>query len=636
MHRDASRYKMFSRRSIILFSGKLMLLSGLVARMYYLQIIEGGKYKTLADENRISLKLIAPKRGRILDRFGRPMAINQQNYRVMLVSENTNNLELTLAQLGKIIPLNAQDIQRIKRKLKRKRRFLPLMLRENLDWNDVAKIEVNSAELPGIEIDVGESRFYPAGIETVAVLGYVSRVSEKELTGDPLLELPGFKIGKAGIEKIRDLALRGKSGATQVEVNAFGRQIRELERREGQPGVEIYLTIDMELQKFVSQRLGKQAASAVVMDVHTGEILTLASTPGFDPNAFNRGLSQSEWKALVSNPRAPLINKAIGGQYAPGSTFKMIVALAALEKGVVTPRTTYSCSGKLELGNSMFHCWKKGGHGKMSMANAIVQSCDIYFYEIALRTGIDNISAMARRLGLGQILDIELFGERQGLMPTRSWKKKIKGVSWQKGETLLAGIGQGLILTTPLQLVVMTARLVNGGKAVLPSLIIGSEAKTSQRELVTEPKFTDLGIHTPHLDLIRNAMKNVTTSPIGTAYKSRIRKPGYQYGGKTGTVQVRRISKAERESELGVTKNKDLKWSERDHALFVGYAPIESPRYAVSVVVEHGGGGSSAAAPIARDILFEVQNRDPSKSRLSRQMHSNEPALQQNKTKIEG
>jgi len=272
----------------------------------------------------------------------------------------------------------------------------------------------------------------------------------------------------------------------------------------------------------------------------------------------------------------------------------------------------------------------------MSMANAIVQSCDIYFYEIALRTGIDNISAMARRLGLGQILDIELFGERQGLMPTRSWKKKIKGVSWQKGETLLAGIGQGLMLTTPLQLVVMTARLVNGGKAVLPSLIIGSEAKTSQRELVTEPKFTDLGIHTPHLDLIKNAMKNVTSLPIGTAYKSRIRKPGYQYGGKTGTVQVRRISTAERESELGVRKNKDLKWSERDHALFVGYAPIESPRYAVSVVVEHGGGGSSAAAPIARDILFEVQNRDPSKSRLSRQIHSNEPALQQNKTKIEG
>jgi penicillin-binding protein 2 len=635
MHRDASRYKMFSRRSVILFSGKLMLLSGLVARMYYLQIVEGEKYKTLADENRISLRLIAPKRGRILDRFGRPMAINQQNYRVMLILEDTNDVDFSLAQLSNIIFLDAQEIQRIKRKLKRKRRFLPLILRENLDWNDVAKIEVNSAELPGIVIDIGESRFYPAGIETVSVLGYVSRVSEKELTGDPLLELPGFRTGKVGIEKVRDLALRGKSGTTQVEVNAFGRQIRVLDRREGQPGVETYLTIDMELQKFVYKKLGKQAASAVVMDVHTGEVLALASTPSFDPNAFNRGLSKSEWNALISNPRAPLVNKAIGGQYAPGSTFKMIVALAALEKGVVTPRTTYSCSGELKLGESMFHCWKKGGHGKMSMANAIVQSCDVYFYETALRTGIDNISAMARRLGLGEILDIELSGEQQGLIPTRSWKKKIKGVSWQKGETLLAGIGQGLILTTPLQLVVMIARLVNGGKAVLPNLTIEPESKTSRSELATGPNFTDLGIHSPHLDLIKNAMKKVTTSPIGTAYKSRIKKPGYQYGGKTGTVQVRRISKAERESELGVKKNKDLKWSERDHALFVGYAPVDSPRYAVSVVVEHGGGGSTAAAPVARDILLEVQNRDPSRSRQSRQVGSNEPALL-NRTKIKG
>ena len=635
MHRDASRYKTFSRRSIILFGGKLVFFSGLIARMYHLQIVEGQKYKTLADENRISLKLIAPKRGRILDRFGRPMAINQQNYRVMLVPENTNDLDFSLAQLGNIIPLNAQDILRIKKKLKRKRRFLPLMLRENLNWSDVAKIEVNSSELPGIVIEIGESRFYPAGTETVAVLGYVSRVSEKELTGDPLLELPGFRIGKAGIEKVFDLDLRGKSGTTQVEVNAFGRQIRELERREGQSGIESHLTIDMELQKFASRRLGKQAASAVVMDIHTGEILTLASTPGFDPNAFNRGLSRTEWKALVSNPRAPLINKAIGGQYAPGSTFKMIVALAALEKGIVTPKTKYFCSGELELGKSMFHCWKKGGHGRMSMANAIVQSCDVYFYEIALRTGIDNIASMARRLGLGQLLNIELSGEQRGLVPTRAWKKRVKRVSWQKGETLLAGIGQGLILATPLQLVVMMARLVNGGKAVLPRLTMDPVEKRNKEVLSLAPEFANLGIHFPHLELMKKAMENVTVSPIGTAYKARIRKAGYEYGGKTGTVQVRRISKAERESELGVRKNKDLEWSERDHALFVGYAPVEAPRYAVSVVVEHGGGGSTAAAPIAKDILLEVQNRDPSRTLLNKKRNSEQPNLL-NKIKIEG
>ncbi|MDP7599781.1 MAG: penicillin-binding transpeptidase domain-containing protein, partial [Rhodospirillales bacterium] len=305
MYRDGDRYKTFSRRSIILFGGKIFLLSGLASRMYYLQVVEGEKYKTLADENRISLKLLAPKRGRILDRFGRPMAVNQQNYRVLLIPENTRDIEFSLAQLGKIIPISEHGVQRAKREIKRRRRFLPIILRENMEWNDIARIEVNAVELPGITIDVGESRFYPNGTEAASVLGYVSGVSEKDLTGDPLLELPGFRIGKAGVEKVHDLALRGKSGTSQVEVNAFGRVIRELEHREGLPGAEAWLAIDMELQKFVTKRLSDEAASAVVMDVHTGEVLTLASTPSFDPNAFNRGLSQSEWKALASNSLAP-------------------------------------------------------------------------------------------------------------------------------------------------------------------------------------------------------------------------------------------------------------------------------------------------------------------------------------------
>jgi len=470
--------------------------------------------------------------------------------------------------------------------------------------------------MPGITINVGESRFYPNGSEAASVLGYVSGVSEKDLTGDPLLELPGFRIGKAGMEKVHDLALRGKSGTSQVEVNAFGRVIRELERREGLPGAEAWLAIDMELQKFVTKRLGGEAAAAVVMDVHTGEVLTLASTPTFDPNAFNRGLSQSEWKALASNPRSPLNNKAIAGQYSPGSTFKMVVALAALEKGIITPKSQFFCTGELELGDSTFHCWKKTGHGTMDLLAAITQSCDVYFYEIAKRTGIDRISAMARRLGMGQILDIELAGEQQGLMPTRAWKKKVKRVSWQQGETLLAGIGQGFILTTPLQLAVMTARLVNGGKAVTPHLtrqVVPFDAADPPPPSI--PEFDTIGIHPPHLDLIKKAMAAVSNSPYGTAYRSRIKEPGFQLGGKTGTVQVRRISKAEREA--GVKKNKDLEWRERDHALFVGYAPVKSPRYSIAVVVEHGGGGSSTAAPIAKDILLEVQRRDPSRGQAN-------------------
>ena len=615
MYRDNERYKTFSRRTIILFGGKVVLFSGLIGRMYYLQVIEGEKYKTLSDENRISLKLISPKRGRILDRSGRPMAINQKNYRVMLVPENTKDIEFSLRKLGKIIPINAHDLARVKREIKRRRRFLPIMLRENMAWNDIAQIEVNTPELPGIVVDVGETRFYPDGAKVASVLGYVSGLSEADLTGDPLLEMPGFKIGKAGMERVHDIALRGKSGTTQVEVNAFGRQIRELERQEGEAGAEVWLTLDIELQKFLAQRLGNEAASAVVMDVHTGEVLALASTPSFDPNAFNRGLSRSEWDVLVSNPRSPLNNKAISGQYAPGSTFKMVVALAALEKGIVTPSTKHFCSGDLKLGDSTFHCWKKSGHGSMGMISAITQSCDVYFYEIAKRTGIDRISAMARRLGLGQILNIEIPGERKGLMPTRAWKKKAKRVSWQQGETLLAGIGQGFILATPLQLAVMTSRLVNGGKAVLPHLTRNVVPSTEEPKPPVIPEFLALDIKSSHLDLMKKAMVAVPNSPYGTAYKSRIKEPGFQYGGKTGTVQVRRISKAER--EVGVKKNKDLRWKERDHALFVGYAPIEAPRYAVSIVVEHGGGGSSVAAPIAKDILLEVQRRDPSKAKSS-------------------
>jgi penicillin-binding protein 2 len=615
MYRDNERYKTFSRRTIILFGGKVVLFSGLIGRMYYLQVIEGEKYKTLSDENRISLKLISPKRGRILDRSGQPMAINQKNYRVMLVPENTKDIEFSLRKLGKIIPINAHDLARVKREIKRRRRFLPIMLRENMAWNDIAQIEVNTPELPGIVVDVGETRFYPDGAKVASVLGYVSGLSEADLTGDPLLEMPGFKIGKAGMERVHDIALRGKSGTTQVEVNAFGRQIRELERQEGEAGAEVWLTLDVELQKFLAQRLGNEAASAVVMDVHTGEVLALASTPSFDPNAFNRGLSRSEWDVLLSNPRSPLNNKAISGQYAPGSTFKMVVALAALEKGIVTPSTKHFCSGDLKLGDSTFHCWKKSGHGSMGMISAITQSCDVYFYEIAKRTGIDRISAMARRLGLGQILNIEIPGERKGLMPTRAWKKKAKRVSWQQGETLLAGIGQGFILTTPLQLAVMTSRLVNGGKAVLPHLTRNVVPSTEEPKPPVIPEFLALDIKSSHLDLMKKAMVAVPNSPYGTAYKSRIKEPGFQYGGKTGTVQVRRISKAER--EVGVKKNKDLRWEERDHALFVGYAPIEAPRYAVSIVVEHGGGGSSVAAPIAKDILLEVQRRDPSKAKSS-------------------
>lgn len=603
MHKDSERHKQFNRRTVILAGGKLALLSVLVGRMYYLQVVESKRYQTLADRNRINLRLLPPPRGRIVDRYGTPIAVNQINYRVVLNLETTMDVEETLRALGSIINIGEGERRRIMRDISRKPSFVPVTVRENLNWDKVARIEVNAPDLPGVEIDEGQSRHYPFGKDTAHVLGYVAPVSEGETTGDPLLKLPGFRIGKDGIEKFYDLSLRGVGGNSQVEVDAFGRVIRELSRKEGQPGSEVALTIDVELQKFVSRRLAGQSAAAVVIDVHAGDILSLVSTPGFDPNAFNKGLSENEWQALLSNPRAPLTNKAISGLFSPGSTFKMVVALAALEKGAITPESSFFCSGSIKLGNAVFHCWKKGGHGTVQLAKGIIQSCDVYFYEVAKRTGIDLIAKMARRLGLGRKLGLDLPSEQAGLIPTRDWKRKTYGIPWQQGETLIAGIGQGYILATPLQLAVMTAKMVNGGIGVKPRL---TAAEGESGDPDTLPG-NDLGLLPEHLRLVREAMVSVVNSPMGTAYKARIKEPGFEMGGKTGTVQVRRITKAER--ELGIIKNEDLPWKQRDHAIFVGFAPASAPRYAAAVVIEHGGGGSKVAAPIARDILLETQRR---------------------------
>ncbi len=605
MNRDVERQKLFTRRTALLAGGKAVLLSALVGRLYYLQVLELENYRTLAEDNRINLRLLAPPRGRIVDRLGRPLAVNRQNYRVVVVAEQANDVEATLDALGRIIEISDGERRRVLRDVGRKRKFVPVPVRGNLDWELVAQIEVNAPDLPGIAIDEGQSRHYLHGEDFAHVLGYVAPVSEDEINGDPLLELPGFRIGKAGIEKVYDLSLRGNGGSSEVEVNAVGRVIRELNRKEGEPGTDITLTIDMDLQRLANQRLEGESGSAVVLDVRTGDVLALVSTPGFDPNAFNRGLSNEEWHALISNPKAPLANKAIAGQYAPGSTFKVAVALAGLEKGAINPNTTVKCWGRTRLGNAYFHCWKRGGHGPVRLHDALTQSCDVYFYEVAKRVGIDRISAMARRLGMGQTLGLDLPGERTGLLPTRDWKLATIGVPWQMGETLISGIGQGYVLATPLQLAVMTARIANGGRAVTPR--IASRAPPPEGAEPEQPP-DDLGLVPAHLQLVRAGMVDVVNGRRGTARGAAIKEPGMEMAGKTGTSQVRRISKAEREA--GVFKNEDLPWKRRDHALFVGYAPIDAPRYAVAVVIEHGGGGSTAAAPVARDILVMAQKLD--------------------------
>ncbi|MCP5368530.1 MAG: penicillin-binding protein 2 [Hyphomicrobiales bacterium] len=606
MHRESDRRKLFNRRTAILAGGKALLLSALAGRMYYLQVVESDRYATLAEENRINLRLLPPPRGPIVDRFGAPLAVNRQNYRVVMVSEQADDIEGTIDALGRIIEIGETEHRRILREVRRKRGFVPVTLRENLNWEEVARIEVNAPDLPGVSIDVGQSRHYPHGDALAHVLGYVAAVSENEATGDPLLELPGFRIGKAGVEKVYDLALRGKGGSSQVEVNALGRVIRELSRQEGQPGAQVTLTLDLELQQAVNERIGDESASVVVLDVHSGEVLAMSSRPSYDPNAFNKGLSTDDWKALVSNPKAPLINKSVAGQYSPGSTFKMLVALAALDKGAITRDTTVYCPGHMRLGRARFHCWKHGGHGRLSVVDAITQSCDVFFYEAAKRTGIDHIAAMAKRFGIGEVVGLDLPGERAGLMPTKSWKRGALDQPWHLGETLIVGIGQGYVLTTPLQLAVMTARIANGGRNIIPHLT-RDVSGDAQAAAAAPAEADSLGVKPEHLALVRDGMNQVVNGKRGTARRVAINEPGMALAGKTGTVQVRRISKAEREK--GVRKNEDLPWKERDHALFVGYAPVEAPRYAVAVVVEHGGSGSKAAAPIASDVLYEVQRR---------------------------
>lgn len=612
-HKEKGR--VFSRRALMLAGGQAALMSALAGRLYYLQVLHADQYAMMADENRINIRLLPPLRGRIIDRFGREVAGNRQNYRVVLIPEQTQSIDATLDALAEFIPEDLIDRERVMKEVKRKRSFVPIPVVDNLTWEQFARINVNSPSLPGIQMDVGSTRHYPYDKMFAHIVGYVGAVSEKDLQNleyDPLLELPEFRIGKSGIEKYYDQALRGSAGLSRVEVNAYGRVIRELTRQEGVAGNDAVLTIDVELQDFAVRRMGKESAAAVVMDIHTGDILAMVSVPSFDPNAFAGGISSAEWKELIENPMRPLGNKAISGQYPPGSTFKMVVALAALEEGVTTPGQRVFCSGHTELGKHRFHCWRRGGHGWMDMEEAIAQSCDVYFYEIARKVGVDKIAEMAQRFGLGEMLDIDILGERKGLVPTRAWKQAVQGTSWQVGETYNTGIGQGYVLSTPLQLAVMTARLANGGKKVKPRLVRsvageGADGATKPPENPTE--MPDLGVSPRSLRVVLEGMNKVMNGPRGTARAARIEVEGWEMAGKTGTAQVRRITRKERVE--GVRKSDEKPWEERDHALFVGYAPYDDPRYAVSVIVEHGGSGSTVAAPIARDLLQEALRLDP-------------------------
>ena len=604
IRRETNPRNVFTRRALLVGGAQTLLLAGLAARLRQVQVEEGGRYTTMAEDNRITSRMTAPRRGRIVDRFGNVLAGSLINFRALLVTERTFDVRKSLENFSSIVPLTDNERARIDRDLRHGKSFIPVLIKEYLSRDAMTKIEVNAPDLPGILIDAGTSRTYNYPYELAHILGYVAPPSEADLTGDPLMALPGVKVGRSGVEKYHDLALRGRPGVVHLEVNAVGRVIRELDRADGLNGDDIGLSFDLGLQKAIQKQLGDDAASAVVLDCRNGEIMAMVSNPSYDPSLFATGVSQAQWNEWTKDRRTPLINKATSGLYAPGSTFKMAVALAGLDAKTINYHDRISCPGHLDLGTSRFHCWAKGGHGALDLRAALKYSCDVFFYQVALRTGVDRIAAMAHRLGMGVELDLDIPGQRVGVVPTKDWRLG-KGHPWQLGDTVVSGIGQGYVTVSPLQLATYAARIATG-RAVQPHFtrrIAGVLQPGSQAD-----DWPDLAVPEPMLQAVRTGMFAVVNEAGGTAPRARLPN-GVQMAGKTGSSQVRRVTRQQRES--GTFNSRNLPWEFRPHALFVAYAPYDQPRYALSVVVEHGNAGAAAAAPLAKDIMAEVLRRDP-------------------------
>ncbi len=601
MESEADRSRIFTRRALLLGGAQAALGTVLVGRMGYLSIFESPKYRLLAEENRVSLRVMPPRRGLILDRFGVPLALNRQNFLLQLIPEQVEDVDATLNAVSQYLPLTQEDFDRIHRDIERVPRFMPVEIAHDLPRDQFAALAVRLPTLPGVQPVQGYARYYPDGPAVAHLVGYVGAPTQEEVKkeNEPVMAVPGFKIGKEGLEKSEETRLRGRAGAARVEVDAHGRVVRDLDTVTDTPGEELVLTIDRELQIFTAQRLTGEGASAILMSVDTGEILALASVPGFDPNSFSDGISHTEWNLLSTDEKNPMMNKPVRGQYPPGSTFKMVTAMAGLESGLIAPTDSWFCSGRFKFGSNTWHCHKRRGHGRVSLMAGIYQSCDVYFYNVGRMIGADKIADMARRFGLGKKYDLPIPWQKKGLVPDPAWKQDRYGKDWIVGETLNYAIGQGYLLTTPLQLAVMVSRIASG-RAIEPKLV----RKNKEPELAPY-----LDINQEHLAMVRQAMAAVVNGRGGTARSSRIKVGTFQMAGKTGTAQVRRITKEER--RRGVRKNESLPWRERDHALFVAFAPVDNPRYACAIVVDHGGSGSKAAGPVARDILELALKRDP-------------------------
>ena len=602
--------KLLSRRAFLLGLGKGALFSSIFFRLIYLQLFNSDKYSVLADKNRISLRLIPPSRGNILDRNNKILALNKNSYNLLLSEpKNTSNIEESIKKISNIIFLDQFEIENILENYKkRKKKDLPIIIKKNLKWNEVSSLNVNLLNLPNIFIEQGIKREYPFNNLASHSIGYIAPASKIDIKNDPIIGMLDIDIGRFGIEESFEKELRGFPGTKHLEVNAFGKTIREIRKEESIEGNDISLTIDIKLQKYINSLLKDKNGSVVLIDIESGEILASESSPNFNPNIFTEGVSKKEWDNLVKNPMSPLVNKSISGEYSPGSTFKLIVLYSALINKIIKQNEKLQCTSKVNYGDRNFYCWcHKKNTGCWASQNhirrvgpelAVAQSCDSFFYELAKKVGIENISTTAKLFGLGSKTGVNLYGEKEGLVPNKNWKKKYHKQNWQIGETMITGVGQGYLTTTPLQLATMTAMIANDGKRVFPVIFknFGDSIYNNKK------KDSEISNQNNFFSIIKKGMFSAVNKPFGTAYKSKLSKP--IFAGKTGTVQVRTIS--EKEREAGIIPNNELPIKKRDHAIFIGYAPYENPKIAISVVIEHGGSGSKIAAPIAKKVFQKV------------------------------
>ncbi len=640
---NLDKNKIINRRLFILGSAKVGLLGLITSKLYNLQISEKTKYETLSDKNRFREWKTPPKRGVITDFYNNIIADNKRVYQVYLSLDETKDFNSSIFKLKNIIGLTNDELSKIYEKKQKIKPWDSILVSENLSWEKFSKLNLYLHEIEGAKPVLSTSRYYPYSNDLVHIIGYVGEASADDITKNKKIEenfVPGLKVGKIGIENSTDQILIGNYGIKRYEVNSSGKKIREISYKKETQGENLRTTIDIEVQRLAQKLLDNKAGSICAMDIFSGEIIALASSPTYDPNKFTYGINKKDWNAIKNNKLRPLVNKSIAGLYSPGSTIKPLVALAALEYGIINPKLKVKCKGHehpYELYGQKYHCWKKDGHGIMSLRNAIKQSCDIYFYEVARLLGVDKLSIIAKRYGLGsKVLENIFPEEKKGLVPSTKWKKQALEQSWYLGETVITGIGQGYIQTTPLQLCLMTAQLANGGFKIKPNIIYNNNFKYEEilskiqyaknkpiEENVLQERdinfYEKLYKNSKNIKIVLDAMYGSTNEQFGTSFRSRHKDKKYRYAGKTGTSQVRRITEKDRELDLDTS---EIEYKNRDHALFVAFAPYDKPKYAISVLVEHGGSGGKAAAPLANKLIKKIIDRDKDREIKRKELNS--------------